>query len=495
MFFAEPATLPEAVRYAAVAAVVRETAAPDQPDQPPAAPPLPADRVTVAFAGDGAGTGELTWGQRMVWQSMLRYGWLNIGAPMPQPPGRTVRDVADELRYMMSRFPSLRTRLRFDADGRPTQELFADGEITFEVYDADGDADPQMTAQAVYTRYLATARDFVREWPLRVAAVRREGAVTHMVIIACHLVADGSGTAVLFEETAARVAEPPRGMEQLELARWQDSPAGRRQAAAGLRHIETELRSVPPRPMPRSADRGERQHWTGTLTTAALYPAMQAIARRTRADSSTVLLTLYAAALGRRGLLNPAVLRPLVGNRFRPGLRKAVGHVMQAGVCVLDVAGATFDEAVVRARGPVRLAYKNAYYDPEEELALIDRLAREQPGAARWGGATWAYVNDRRSETTRSATATPPDASAADAIAQLLARTEFRLAEWRDKPIEPLFLSIDDAAEGIVFILRGDSWYVTPADGEALLRDMESLAVAAASDPTVPTAVAVHNGP
>lgn len=492
MFFAEPDVLPEAVRYAAVAGVVRE---PGAPDQPPAAPPLPADRVAVAFAGDGAGTGELTWGQRMAWLAMLRWGWLSIGAPLPQPPGRTVQDVADELRYMMSRFPSLRTRLRFDADGRPSQELFADGEITFEVYDADGDADPQQTAQAVYERYATAARDFAREWPLRAAAVRREGAVTHLVFVACHLVADGVGTAVLFEETAARAAEPPRGTEQLELVRWQDSPAGRGQAAAGLRHIEAELRSVPPRPMPRSADRGERLHWTGTLTTAALYPAMQAISRRTRADSSTVLLTLYAVALGRRGLLNPAVLRPLVNNRFRPSLRKVVGHVMQAGVCVLDVAGGTFDEAVIRARGPVRLAYKHAYYDPEEELEFIDRLAREQPGAARWGGDAWAYVNDRRGETTRSAATTPSDAPAADAIPQLLDRTEFRVTEWRDKPIEPLYLSIDDAADGIMFTLRGDSWYVTPADGEALLRDVESLAVAAASDPTVPTAVAVHDGP
>ncbi|MGV9978455.1 condensation domain-containing protein [Micromonospora wenchangensis] len=491
MFF-EPEALPEAVRYAAVAGVVRE---PGTPERPPAAPPLPAERVTVAFAGDAAGAGELTWGQRMVWLSMLRWGWLNIGAPMPQPPGRTVADLADELRYMMSRFPSLRTRLRFDAEGRPSQELFADGEIAFEVYDADGDADPQKTARAVYEAYLATARDFVREWPLRVAAVRREGAVTHMVIVVCHLATDGVGVAVLFEETTARVAEPPRGMEQLELVRWQDSPAGRRQAAAGLRHIEAELRSVPPRPMPRSADRGERRHWAATLTTAALLPAMQAIARRTRADSSTILLTLYAIALGRRELLNPAVLRPLVNNRFRPGLRRVVSHVMQSGVCVLDVAGATVDEAMIRARGPVRLAYKHAYYDPEDELALIDRLAREQPGAGRWAGDTWAYVNDRRGETTRIAAMTPPDASAADTIPELLARTEFRLTEWRDKPIEPLYLSIDDPAEGIVFTLRGDSWYVTPADGEALLRDMESLAIAAMSDSAVPTAVPVHNGP
>jgi hypothetical protein len=490
-FTAEHGTLHEAARYAAVPAVVRDPAA---PAQPPAAPPVPADRVTVDFAGDGSGVGELTWGQRMIWLGMAKYGWLYIGASLPQPPGRTVQDMADELQYMMSRFPALRTRLRFDADGRPAQELFADGEIVFEVYDADGEADPQKTAGAVYGRYLTMPRDFVGEWPLRVAAVRREGTVTHMVFVICHLVADGGGIAVFFDETRTRAAEPPRGMEQLELARWQDSPAGRRQSAAALSHIETVLRSVPPRALPQSADRSELRHWTGSLTSAALHPAVQVIARRTRADSSTVLLALYAVALGRRGLLNPAVLRPLVNNRFRPGLRKVVSNIVQAGVCVLDVAGITVDEAVARARRAARLAYKHAYYDPEAELALIDRLAREQPDGARWGGHAWTFFNDRRAGTARPTAATAPHEPAADAIAELLARTEFRLTAWRDKPIEPLFLTIDDGPEGIKVTLRADGWYVTPADGEALLRDMEDVAVAAATDPELRTEVSAREG-
>lgn len=490
-FCAEHDTLHEAARYAATPAVVRHPAA---PDQPPAAPPVPTDRVTVAFAGDGAGVGELTWGQRTIWLSMVKYGWLWTGAVLPQQSGRTVQDMADELRYMMSRFPALRTRLRFDADGRPSQELFADGEITFEVYDADEDADPQETAVAVFKHYVTVTRDFAREWPLRIAVVRRNGMLTHVVSLTCHLVADGAGMLVFSSETSTRITEPPRGMEQLELARWQDSPAGRRQSAAALSHIETALRSVPPRPMPQAADRRERRHWAGTLTSAALRPAVQAIADRTRADSSTVLLTLYAVALGRRELLNPAVLRPLVNNRFRPGLRKVVSNIVQFGVCVLDVAGLTVDEAVARARRAARSAYKHAYFDPEAEVALIDRLAREQPDAPSWGGHAWTFFNDRRAVTSRSPAPTPSDVSAADAIPDLLARTEFRLTAWRDKPIEPLFLTIDEAPQGIVFTLRADNWYVAPADGEALLRDMEDIAVAAATDPAVPTAVALRDG-
>jgi hypothetical protein len=483
-----------AARRAAIPVTVRDSA---DPGQQPAAPPVPAERVTVAFAGDGAGAAELTWGQRMIWAMMVDYGWFWIGNVLPQPAGRTVQDTADELRYMMSRFPTLRTRLRFDAEGRPSQELFADGEITFDVYDCDGDTDPQHVAAAVYKHYRTVARDFVHEWPLRQAVVRRDGMATHVVTLACHLVTDGAGMLLLAEETRARLAEPPRGMEQLDLARWQDSPDGRRQSAAALGHVETVLRSVAPRSLPPSADRREPRYWTGTLSSAAVGPAVQAIADRTRADSSTVLLTLYAVALGRRELLNPAVIRPVVNNRFRPSLGKLVSNIVQSGVCVLDVAETTVDEAIGRARRVARSAYKEAYFDPEAEAALIDRLAREQPDAPRWSSQAWTLFNDLRAARRRSSAPAPSDASTADAIPDLLARTEFHWTAWRDEPLEPLYLTIHEDPRGTgltVLTVRADTWYVAPDDGEGLLRDIENLAVAAASDPAVPTGVAVRDG-
>jgi Condensation domain len=478
----ETPTLQEAARLATIPAAFRAAAT---TGQPPAAPPVPTDRVTVAVAGEGAGVGEFTWGQRVVWSTMVRYGWIPIGSARPQPPGRTVQDVADELQFMFSRFPALRTKVRFDADSRPSQELLADGEFTFEVYDADGDADPQETASAVYQHYVSTTRDFVNEWPLRIAVIRRDGMVTHMVSLICHLATDGGGIVVLYDEIATRPTEPPTCTQQLELAHWQGSPAGRRQSATALSHVETALRSVPPRLLPSSTDRREPRHWVGNLTSAALGPAVQAIADRTRADPSAVLMTLYAVALGRRDLLNPAVLRPVVNNRFRPGLRKIVSNVASMGVCVLDVSEMTVDEAVGRTRRAARSAYKYAFYDPQEEEALIDRIAQENPDDPRWGTQTWSLFNDRRTRRLPAAT---------EELHDLLAHTEFRWIGTRDTSVGPVFLNIDDSPQGLLLMVLADTWHVSPADGEGLLRDIEEVAVAAANDPKVPTKVAARGG-
>src|SRR5258708_4773607 len=76
----------------------------------PSRVPSPTDRVPVAFAGDGEGVAELTWGQREIWQSMTRQGnWLPLGGWRPLDPGTTIESIADELAYLHGRFPSMRT--------------------------------------------------------------------------------------------------------------------------------------------------------------------------------------------------------------------------------------------------------------------------------------------------------------------------------------------------------------------------------------------------
>lgn len=462
---------------------------------PGAAPdplPVPTERVAVAFAGEGSGIGDLSWGQREIWLAMLRQGWLRMGGSLPLGPGATLDGIAGELAYMMGRFPTLRTRLRFDAGGRPSQELFAAGEIALEVYDtddadgADGDADPAALASAVEARYLTAPRDFAGEWPLRMGVVRHRNALTHLVVITCHLVTDGAGMAVLSRETQERAVGPLEGMQALELAAWQQSPAGKRQSAYTLRYLEKTMRSVVPRRLPASTDPREPRHWTGELTSPALNAAVQAISERTRADSSSVLLALYAIALSRRGLLRPAVVRPLSGNRFRPGLAGVVCNLVQSGICVFDVADRTVDDVVTQAKRAVMAAYKNSYFDPDEELALIDRIAREQgPGAERWSPHTWSFFNDRR--TARRGEGLPP--AGRDRVRELLDATTFRWVEKKENPYEPLFLHIEETPDGLVLIVSADTHHVSPADNEGLARDMEELGVRAAFDAAVPTGV------
>ena len=53
-----------------------------------------------------------------------------IGGAQPLPPGTTVQDLQERLRYLMSRYQSMRTRLRFEPDGTPRQVVYAAGETT-----------------------------------------------------------------------------------------------------------------------------------------------------------------------------------------------------------------------------------------------------------------------------------------------------------------------------------------------------------------------------
>src|SRR5882724_9910446 len=106
-------------------------------------------QIMVDFAGDGTGEGELSWGQQENWVRVVRErNWLPLGGPFRLPAGTTVDDVADQLRYIMSRYQSLRTKLRVDADGRAVQVVHGSGQIPLEIVDA-GDADPDEVADGM----------------------------------------------------------------------------------------------------------------------------------------------------------------------------------------------------------------------------------------------------------------------------------------------------------------------------------------------------------
>lgn len=453
----------------------------------PALPPVPAERVAVPFSGDGEGVAELTWGQRDILQAMARQGGLYLGGAVPLPAGATVQYAANVLGSMVSRFPSLRTKLRFDAPGRAVQELHGRGEVMLDVFDLAPGDDPDEAAAWIQLYYRTRPRDFRTQWPVQTGVLRRAGRATHMIAISCHTVGDLLGMEAMQRELDAGLAGPPIGRQQLELAEWQQSPAGRRVTDTAIRHMEKVLRSVPQRPLPYSGDEREPRHWAGMLRSRALRLALPAIAERTGANTSAVLLALLATGLGRLGLLNPALIRPVSSNRFRPGLADLVGNLSQTSFCVLDAAAVPIDEAVRRAGRASMLAYKNSYFDPRAESALIERLAREarerDPGARPWSGVNWAYFNDRR---TLPGGPAPSGPAELDAARQASA---FRWTEKKANPYEPLFVHVDDAPDGLSLTICADTRYLAPADNEALAREIEAAAVEAAFDADAPTRV------
>jgi hypothetical protein len=442
--------------------------------------PVPAQRVAVPFAAADSGVGELTWGQMEMWLAMTRMGWLHLGGAKPLPPGTTVAEIAEELRYLMTRFPSMRTRLRFTAGERPIQELFGSGEIVLEVYDAD---DPHQTAELVKAHYETAPRDYVHEWPVRMAVVRHRGELTHMVVIMCHLVTDGAGGTVMLRDVATRETAPVQGMQQLDLARWQGSEAGRRHNAAALRYWEKLLTSVPPRPYPASDDWCEPRNWGGAYDSPLLYLAAPMIAERTQTDSASVLLALYAIALGRLGVLNPAVIRPLVHNRFRPGLAETVCTLVQSGIVVLDVAGVTVDEAVRRAKRATLTTWKYAYFDPETMNELFDRVAGQR--GEQFGLTT--FFNDRRTDPVLTTADTGPVSE--HRLKDAATLSAFHWTDKKDNPFERLFVHVEDGPESIVLNIAADTHHISPAAIEGVARAMEAAAFEAAFDPLAPTGV------
>jgi hypothetical protein len=441
--------------------------------------PAAVEHVAVDFAGEGEGLEEMSWGMWEIWQAMGRQrAQLPIGGRIAVRPGTTLDDLTAELRYMMERFPSIRTRLRLAPGGRVLQQLFSTGSVTLEVYDTPADADPQEVAAAVEERYRNEPFDFTGQWPVRMAVVRHHGLPVQQVTVMHHLVTDGLGGEIMLAQLRAGDTSPVKGKQQLEQARWQRSAAGQRQNERALRHFEGVLRTMPARLLPGPTDPREPRHWAARFHSPALTAALPAIAARTGTTVPGILLGLFAVGLHRATGISPVVVRPVVNNRFRADFADVVCMVAQAGVCAVDVAGADVTEVVERAARSSMTAYRHAYFDPEALDELVQRISVERGEDAN----IRTYLNDR-------STYTLPPATGRAADPQELARelraarqeTVFRWFAREEVQTERLFVHVDDTPEGgLRFEIRIDTHHLSPAQAEAFAYAMEAAAIEAA---------------
>lgn len=431
-----------------------------------------ADSKLVRFEGVGSGSDVLTWGQQEIWAPMeLTGASITMGGVTRLPPGVTLVVVAAILRYVMSRHPSLRTRFELDSEGRPCRQvLSSSGEISLEIVDATGD--PAVTAEETLHRYRTTDFDHAHEWPVRMAVVRWQGELTHVVTVYSHLAIDAGGLDVLRADLALNgplaigaVAEhpSPSAMPPLEQARRQREPAGLRRSETALRYWESLLLSIPPRRFHPAQER-EPRYWAASYDSPAAMLAIRRIASRMGVDTGPVVLAAFAVALASVTDSHPSVMQVVVNNRFRPSLAQTVSPVNQTGLCVIDVAGVSFDEVVTRAFQSSVAAHKYAYYDAAARNALIARL----------GVDVACFVNDRRRPT--KSEPVPDEAE----VHEALSRGEFRWAHRQSRPTDRCFLDIDDRADTLACTLAVDTRYVSPEELETCLRRIESVVVRAA---------------
>ncbi len=455
-----------------------------------------ADKVVVPFAGEGSGPGELSWGQKTVWRGVQGRGglpvWL-IGVE-EVPLGKTIEDIAGDFTFLISRHQALRTRLIVHSDDWVEQVADSSGEMLLDVVDADDDADPAEAASAVKRAYQDAPRDYATEGPVRATVIRHRGVPGYLVTCICHTSIDGFSLLTLKKDLDSRdpvtgeAAGPVTSMTPLEQARWQVSEAGQRRSRAVERHWEKVLRTIPLRRFREPGEIVEPFYWRAAFSSRALFLAAQVVADRVGLDTSPVLLAGFASGMTRISGISPTMTRLMVNNRFRPRLGDCVGPLSQTSLCVIDLAGATFDEAVRRAYSASLTSFKNAYFEPAAIRAIL-RRADEERGAE---VDIDVLYNDRRStggagEVGASAGlgrgVTEPLAGQAD-VARALALTTL---EWlsAEDPMDVCHVHIAPSPDTIDVLFFLDARHIPPKDAEALLRHMETTIVAAAHDPSV----------
>ena len=154
-------------------------------------------------------------------------------------------------------------------------------------------------------------------------------------------------------------------------------------------------------------------------------------------------------------------------------MAEAVSPVSQPALLVLDVADLPFDQAVRRTGQRALVAYKHAYYDPNDLDALLERVSRERGEPVDIA----CYFNDRKPPGSASAGPVP----AADVVRVALAETTFHWMSKQDRPTERLFLTLEDNPDTVQLDICGDTRYIPPSALEACARTMEAVTVAAAT--------------
>ena len=445
-----------------------------------------ADQILVPFEGEGSGQAELTWGQQHIWDWMTKSGLpLNMTAVRTLDESATIDEFVDELRFFMSRFQAMRTRLRFDENGWPCQVVHRSGEVPLHIVDAAAGTDPAEVAAMVSADHEESHFDYENEWPVRMALVRQEGRLTHLVTTLCHVVADAAAAMEMFTDLIGRdpatgaAKEPVSEMTPLGLAAWQSSPAGLRQSAAALRHWERHLRTIPARrsvhPAPAVPAAAER-YWRYDYESSAISLALRCLAGRLGAETTSVMLAAYAIALVRVAGHCPVVLQVFASNRFRPGLARAVSLVNQAGLFVLDLEeDTTFDEAVVRTRQRVASAYKYAYYNQVDRDRLVARVSRERGAVIEID----SFLNDRRTQTMVDSGGPLPTASQLWAATSLTTVRRQRL-DFFNKSLMLTILDASDGSDAVAMSFLADTAFIPVPVVEELVLPVETVLVHAA---------------
>jgi hypothetical protein len=341
-------------------------------------------QLPARFAGKQDRTGPLAFGHANILRSITVDDdpTRNNLAMVFDVPDLLPAEVVALVEVLLDRHESLRTTYRLDPV--PTQHVAGSGELPVEVVDADDD--PLAVAESTAKRLRGQVFDLQAAPPLRVAVVTSRGLARHLVWVVSHTAMDVGTCEILLREwtdlTAGRQLAPT-GLRPLDVVEFERKPFVQRLSEASARHWESQLRRVPqamfPLPAATTATKTDWHHPGLRLRSRAAMPHLAAIAERTGASASTVLLAAVNALVCHRTGQATCVTTSLYGNRIPRQLRDLFGTVSQDALLSVPVPETgTFDELVHSVRSAALPAYRSAWYDPAVIWDVITDVSAER---------------------------------------------------------------------------------------------------------------------
>jgi hypothetical protein len=267
---------------------------------------------------------------------------------------------------------------------------------------------------------------------------------------------------------------PDRGLQPLDQAEIELSPAGQRRSQNSLKYWRNKLAKGPLRlPVPPLAEPGPAQQLRITSPAAAL--ALTRIVDRTSVGHSSVVLAAVAAVLGRYTGERSALLASPSANRFSGPLRGYVGALAQDALIGIDLTVGTFDALAEQARSAQLTALKYSQFDAKKLLPLMDE-AYDRRGTR--FDRDWVF-NDVAATVEPGRTVNKP--AAFELVEQARPNTRVTCGPAEGELPVMMFFRLMRACDEFELDVVVDGRHLTADTVEYLLRAVEQLLVDAAS--------------
>jgi hypothetical protein len=324
------------------------------------------EKITIDFEGERDAIGPLTWAQRRTWRgSRLKHRPFVYVQSVP--PGKSLREVSNAVKWAFEEFESLRTVFPSGADGNPYQKVEKVGSVEILVIPAEGFT-VEADIQSVIRRLKGERFDVATEFGASFVIVTHADVPTHLICLVSHLAVDAHGCRALgvaldgyFSGERDRLSAPL--MQPVDRARLEQSAKWQEESARSLAYWKSILEKLP---------QGGRR--SAVMDSYALRAAISVISEK--CETSTFAVYLAAASVIAGALIGrdkSSFLLP-ASNRVSLEERSFVGELVQFSPGLLESLNKPFEKIVNDAWRASVKGYRFSRYDEQALQVMLTDL-------------------------------------------------------------------------------------------------------------------------